>query len=508
MRVLESLIANYGYQAARTYIQMHTGDKWLPIRALLDMQQSRLSFDFADAAGHWARAKETIPADLLADPLFSRTGELFAELANGADARAQELALITELVRQLELYLDVEDTASFLIRFYRAREAVLTYIARDYGVERVKTGSIHALFTDLERALEQATEPKYLGAYFFWKSKNVTDTMDLRNRSFIGHGRNGFSEQRVWEEYSGYAMQSVPIAKRRFIRDAALMLRDLGAQHDDHIERVNSALLQLVQRTGGALAELAPETGESRNAICRQLVIAGLPRAVLTIKQPKPASELARVLQFAEHLQNAHFVTLKADLPLVMDILTRHRADAKEVAYCRDMLVLERREQRAFIQYLYSLAQLYDEREMMVDFVVVYFRLVEELMLYTMGWDVDGQQRLVPGKYRKPMRLREGERIATFAVFRRILAQRDPGDAAADAVWATITRPEVADVLELRHEGVSGHGFADLSRDRVLALSGGKEPLKWLEPLLERFELVPAYSIFRLVDEAALLLLD
>jgi hypothetical protein len=41
-----------------------------------------------------------------------------------------------------------------------------------------------------------------------------------------------------------------------------------------------------------------------------------------------------------------------------------------------------------------------------------------------------------------------------------------------------------------------------------LEISGGVEPLERIRPLMEKFELVPSYSIFRLVDEAILLLLS
>jgi hypothetical protein len=84
----------------------------------------------------------------------------------------------------------------------------------------------------------------------------------------------------------------------------------------------------------------------------------------------------------------------------------------------------------------------------------------------------------------------------------------DPEMALCAELYDLIQTVEVANVLELRHEGVSGHGFADLSRDHVLEISGGVEPLERIRPLMEKFELVPSYSIFRLVDEAILLLLS
>jgi hypothetical protein len=516
LSLFTQFVTNYSYEAASSILKDGRGPLWDALRQLCRMQQNRLAFDFAEAMRAWEQANEQLPADLAADPSFQHARVILQQLLNGEASREQvELAQLVELFRHLELYLQIEDTASFLIRFYRAREAVLTFVAHHYGIERVRTGSIHEYFVQLEEAMERDDSLSYLGAYFFWKSKNVSDTMNLRNRSFIGHGRMGFSESRVWEEYSGYAMQTVALSKRRFIRDASLMLRDLGAKLDSNFEMLNGFILAVAKRT------MAAELLRSRREwlpVCRELVLSGHYRSVAALLQPKPTSELAQLLTFAEHLQNCYVMNVPRDMGLVIATLQRFRSDPAEVAWCKRLLGLHTREQRTFVMYLYSFAQLLDERGMTVDFVVIFFRLVEELLLYVIGWDVNGEQRLVEGKHRRAIGLYEGEKVATFSVYKRALTRHVHGlqrkhralteeeQLYAD-VLALVSRPEVANVLELRHEGVSGHGFADLSRDRILAVSGGVEPLLWLQPLLARLELVPEYSVFRLVDEALLLLL-
>ncbi|MEY4480312.1 MAG: hypothetical protein RLZZ267_990 [Bacillota bacterium] len=522
--LFSQFLSNYNYKAARSLLEDRKQPLWLALTHLIDMQQSRLAFDFKDAYAYWTEAKKQLSTDLSLDPSFLHAETLFAALTDTRDTAKHELALIVELFRQLEIYLEVEDTVSFLIRFYRAREAVLSYIAKHYGIERTRTGSIHELFKRLEVSFENEQATNYIGAYLFWKSKNVSDTMNIRNRSFIGHGRQGFSEAKVWEEYSGYAMQTVAVSKRRFIRDGSLMLRDLGVQRDDWFPQMNAFILKVAAQAFEANRALATTVqlvkGKSQmTAICRELVLSGNYRSVKELYKPALQSDLWRLLTLAENLHNCNVMAFRADMKVVMRVLEQFRSDPHELAFCQQMLVLEEKEQRAFIYYLYSLAQLFDEREAMVDFIVVFFRLVEELLLFAIGWDVDGQQKLRESRYRRPIMLNEGERIATFAVFKRVLqgyVQRaikqgrtsDLEMALCAELYDLIQSVEVANVLELRHEGVSGHGFADLSRDHVLEISGGVEPLERIRPLMEKFELVPSYSIFRLVDEAILLLLS
>jgi hypothetical protein len=513
--LFSQFLGNYNYKAAGSLIEDRTQPLWLALSHLIDMQQSRLAFDFEDAMHNWKQAKQYVTADLALDPSFLHAEKVFEVLIDTSQTVQHELALIVELFRQLEVYLEVEDTVSFLIRFYRAREAVLSYIAKQYGIARTRTGSIHDLFVRLEEAFEHSENTRYIGAYLFWKSKNVSDTMNIRNRSFIGHGRQGFSESKVWEEYSGYAMQTVAVSKRRFVRDGTLMLRDLGVQRDTYFEQMNDFILKVAATAFEAGTMVQPETQvfkgkHQMQALCRELVLSGNYRSVKQLYKPSINSDLWRLLTLAENLHNCHATGLQSELELVIRILEQFRSDPKELEFCRQMLALEGKEQRAFIAYLYSLAQLFDEREAMVDFIVIFFRLMEELMLYAIGWDVDNQQKLKESNYRRPIVLNEGERIATFAVFKRVLekhAGSEKEQLCAELV-ALLHREEVARVLEIRHEGVSGHGFADLSRDRVLQVSGGVEPLERIRPLMEKFELVPSYSIFRLVDEAILLLLS
>ena len=58
--------------------------------------------------------------------------------------------------------------------------------------------------------------------------------------------------------------------------------------------------------------------------------------------------------------------------------------------------------------------------------------------------------------------------------------------------------------LELRHEGVSGHGFADFNKEEFETICGGQSPLEKMDPLLSQLQLKPEFSLFKLVQKGIL----
>ena len=157
------------------------------------------------------------------------------------------------MYRQLEVYFEKEDYSSFLVRFYRAREAVLYYLLQhgqhvSYPIKVGKNPSIYQVIDQLEEKYESEAITQYYGTYFYLKSKNVADTLQVRNNSFIGHGRKEINHRDLLTAHYGTASTTVKKAKHRFMMDSTLMLKDLEAELDDNFEHMTRLLLAVSRK--------------------------------------------------------------------------------------------------------------------------------------------------------------------------------------------------------------------------------------------------------------------
>ena len=57
------------------------------------------------------------------------------------------------------------------------------------------------------------------------------------------------------------------------------------------------------------------------------------------------------------------------------------------------------------------------------------------------------------------------------------------------------------EILELRHEGVSGHDFADFNKEEFETIWGGQSPLEKMDPLLSQLQLKLEFSLFKFVQK-------
>ncbi|WJQ13236.1 hypothetical protein QT238_13910 [Geobacillus stearothermophilus] len=206
----------------------------------------------------------------------------------------------------------------------------------------------------------------------------------------------------------------------------------------------------------------------------------------------------------------------------------------EEIAYIKRMMKLPAGDQKAFISFLYNYAELLYEQQELIDFIVIYYRLAEETLLYALGWDVrnDLNDSAFPFLVRKDAKyalpLTKQEKLTKhFHRYMKILSRevrhiekkenvrirRDkcvglerlsPRDRYFADLYLFFNEKSFETFLDLRHEGVSGHGFADFTKEKFEALLGGQTPLQKIDAILTYLSLKPNYSIFQLVQKAVL----
>ncbi|PLT28596.1 hypothetical protein [Peribacillus deserti] len=213
---------------------------------ILKMMDSRMNFCFKEAHQYLQECEKLLGAD---EPVLKETKKILHKLLS-KEGREKDLALIEELYRQMEICIELDDLPAFLTRFYRAREAILLFLlvhgAKDKdSAAQVKKSSIYQLIEELEKKYENGDVENYIGAYFYLKSLNVAHTLQVRNQSFIGHGREEIKSAELWHSYFGTKRTTVSRAKRRFLLESNMMLGDLGAAIDDNYSDLIDYLLKL-----------------------------------------------------------------------------------------------------------------------------------------------------------------------------------------------------------------------------------------------------------------------
>ncbi|OCA81530.1 hypothetical protein A8F94_21900 [Bacillus sp. FJAT-27225] len=245
----QSFILDYDYMAAYELLdELEESAVKLSVSSMLKLMIHRMNFNFEDArlalmdAGPLAGEGEVL----------IKTKEILGRLLSD-DPEERDLERILELYRHLDVYLELDDMVSFLIRFYRAREAILHYLIeykQKAGFPH-KKGAYSSIYQVIEKMEEMYTKREidsHYGTYFYLKSLNVAKLLQGRNQSFIGHGRSGIDNDVAWQSYFGTSRTTISRAKKRFIIDSSLMLRELGLEMDENIEEINKALLAMSQR--------------------------------------------------------------------------------------------------------------------------------------------------------------------------------------------------------------------------------------------------------------------
>lgn len=172
----------------------------------------------------------------------------------GKDKKARDLSRIQELTRHMETMMERNDIFSFLVRFYRLREALLFYLfnyveeSGFYHFDPTIRKPIYDRYEELEELYGLHDIRKYFGSYFFIKSNNVNQAILYRNRSFIGHSRQPIDRESFWKAYAGNEKVNIKKAKLKFQNDLSVLLKDLGLKKDHNIEDLNEWILTYARK--------------------------------------------------------------------------------------------------------------------------------------------------------------------------------------------------------------------------------------------------------------------
>jgi hypothetical protein len=249
---------------------------------------------------------------------------------------------------------------------------------------------------------------------------------------------------------------------------------------------------------------------------------------------------IIHLLDLGDYFKNLHIPNHNGSmyLQLLKDVLLsiNEENSPEELDYIERMEGLWKNDQRAFILYLHNYAEfLYKENDL-IDFIVLYYRLAEEALLYSIGWDINWYTRDERKQFfvRKDavysLRIPRTEKLSKhFHRYMKVLNQeirtieerqqvkirRDKCvglDRLSDRdryfadLYQFFNHKKFEEFLDLRHEGVSGHGFADFTKEDFERILGGS-PLEKFNQILTILELNPEFSVFQLVQKAILALI-
>lgn len=240
--------------------------------------------------------------------------------------------------------------------------------------------------------------------------------------------------------------------------------------------------------------------------------------------------EYLKILHIPNHNGTMYFQILNDVL-----ITINEENDSEEIKYIERIEGLWKNDQKAFIFYLHNYAEfLYKENDL-IDFIVLFYRLAEETLLYSIGWDINWNTSVEQKQFfiRKDalysLRIpRIGNLSKHFHRYMNVLKQeirsieerqqvkirRDKcvglerlsdRDKYFAELYLFFNNKKLEEFLDLRHEGVSGHGFADFTKEDFERILGGS-PLEKFNDVLTLLELNPEFSVFRLVQKAILAL--
>ncbi|OZM56256.1 hypothetical protein CIB95_12595 [Lottiidibacillus patelloidae] len=216
---------------------------------------------------------------------------------------------------------------------------------------------------------------------------------------------------------------------------------------------------------------------------------------------------------------------------VLFDVLSNHGAFEKELEFIEEMKQLLRKDQRQFIYFLYDLSNFYFEENRLIDFSVIYYRLIEEFLLFALGWDIKKKQLRIRSNRKFGLDLPKDEIGQYLHKYEKELRNHLKHIQTKHNIKIRKDRPEVISslkgeekiyaqlyflfkdkdfnrLLDLRHNGVGGHGFEDLTKEEYIELSKGVTPNEFIKPYLDMFDLYPKQSLIKLIQKAVLIELD
>ncbi|MFO7317316.1 MAG: hypothetical protein C0P75_009680 [Bacilli bacterium] len=233
--------------------------------------------------------------------------------------------------------------------------------------------------------------------------------------------------------------------------------------------------------------------------------------AELILKNYSGDNDLFHLLQFGQHLLNgnATFIDSHNELfyfNLLQRVLKSIDHDKEELQFIHVMKGLASGKQRPFIYFLQNYCKQMYKTEELIDFIVLYYRLAEESLLFAMGWDVnDSNYYWVRKNAKRSVPFKRPISRHFYSYLKIILekAKENPRNKYYQELVRDFTQDWLIGLIDLRHEGISGHGFRHFSKELFEEIASG-DPIEKMNELLGRYGLYATHDLFELLQKAIL----
>lgn len=271
----------------------------------------------------------------------------------------------------------------------------------------------------------------------------------------------------------------------------------------------------------------------------KELIYSGNYRSCHLLLQNKVEShDLFQLVRFGDRLFHMDFSFDGKNGDIHPLILLKEKMEIEkigtkeELQFLDELFPLENGDQKAFLYFLYNYAEfLYQERDM-IDFIVIFYRIVEEAFLYALGWDVNDDSEFFyrkEAKYKLPFpdwtltkhfyrydkalrnyirNLESKKNVKIRMDKQRGLEKLTDKERYFVRLYFFAKNKALNRCLDFRHEGVGGHGFLNLTREELETICGGQTPLELIDPFLEEQQLKPKFSIFSILNKVILSVLS
>ncbi len=420
--------------------------------------------------------------------------------------------ILEELVHQMTMNLRGDDLGAFLTRFYRFREVLMRYLLQQFPVpdndELWTYGRAPQMLMQIGKLLMSSEKKEHLGAYFYLKSQQVAQTIDLRNHSILGHGRVGFSHKGLWSRYEGYARAGGTDQEHieHFSSDLHLVMADLGHEigHNPYDILKNAIVSLLSQATiSDHFVLQKPHRKDHPRTLLR--IYTGLYeyRGMLAATEQGllPAS-LAGLADVSRRLLMSNIS--EQDATMLTSVVKRSHEPQKFTLWMK----LYRGEQYAVMNLLVAQMRAFCVRSDFGEWLTRVYRLLEEIVWVYFGLDIHQKTFALLHK-KSPVGAVLYDVSTRHQAMLHLLIKKlndQPAYVKQTTAHQLLCEDWVMDVLQMRTDGMIGHGLTSITKEYIEQHS---KPLDHIEKsILSLFEAlgVPRYhdcfqTLHRLMED-------
>ena len=423
---------------------------------------------------------------------------------------SQQLVLLDSLqdeVHHMELYLKVGDYLAFLTRLYRFRELLILYLylkaGKEEWVQQYQPGRAPESIKELEGLYLSHELRSHYGAYMFLHSKQLSEVIHLRNHSLIGHGRLGVTSTSVWQTYGRKWYRSNRISTQAFLEDMTILFQDLGVELTENPYRIFvDGIIRALDVFGTEYPDLAAPLPD--NAMFEVYLQQYQYQTLLNqIDHKQLPGKLMPSLNCAQSMLLGNLSVEQCQL--MKNTFTKYTEETIRPSPLTLLLPLVEGRQSSFINFLYSQLQVFERRHDYGEMMIRVYRLMEELMIYFLGYDVDAQKVcLVPQSNVKP-RVNIGTRSHTFSGLQKALKQAETSGPWHD-FYAVVKEPWWDGVAEEHRHSIVGHGIESITLEHIEETLGLTLPqlLDKLEQVMKLLGIVIEANYFDTLNELIL----